>query len=96
MMIRRIVIVEPKGERINVFSGYSLPRLGSVLLATILRDLGYDARAFFLSRDEIIARELERDTDLVAISTLPAEALQHADYCVLGEGEVSFPRLVEA
>ncbi len=126
-MIKRIVILEPKGERINVFSGYELPRLGSVLLATILRDHGYDTRAFFLSRDEILARRLDRDADLVAISTitptapiayslgdhfrslgmpvvmggphvtfLPEEALQHADYCILGEGEVSFPRLLDA
>ena len=42
-MIRRIVILEPKSERITVFSGYELPRLGSVMLVTILRDHGYGA-----------------------------------------------------
>ncbi len=30
------------------------------------------------------------------VSFEPEEALQHADYCVLGEGERSFPRLIEA
>ncbi len=127
MKIRRIVILEPKSDRISVFSGYELPRLGSVLLATILRDHGYEARAFLLSRAEIMARQLDRDADLVAISTitptapiayalgdhfrsrgmpvvmggphvtfLPEEALNHADYCILGEGETSFPRFVDA
>jgi len=127
LMIKRIVILEPKSERINVFSGYELPRLGGVLLATILRDHSYEARAVLLSRKEILARELDLDADLVAISTitptasiaytlgdhfrsrgtpvvmggphvtfLPEEALRHADYCILGEGETSFPRFVDA
>jgi radical SAM superfamily enzyme YgiQ (UPF0313 family) len=125
-MIRRIAVLEPKGERLHLFSRYELPRLGGVLLATILRDRGYDARAYFLSRQEILARELDREADLIAISSitptapiayeladhfrrrgkpvvmggphvtfLPAEALAHADYCILGEGEVPLVRLVE-
>ena len=46
-MISGIVILAPKGERINIFSGYELPQLGNVLLATILRDRGYEEQAFF-------------------------------------------------
>jgi radical SAM superfamily enzyme YgiQ (UPF0313 family) len=30
------------------------------------------------------------------ITFLPEEALKHADYCILGEGETSFPRFVDA
>lgn len=124
-MIKRIALLEPKGERLNVFSRYELPRLGSVLLATIMRKLGYDARAYFLNRKEILAGV--HNVDLVAISSitptanvayslgddyrkqgipvvmggphvtfLPEEALNHSDFCIMGEGEIAFPRLVEA
>jgi radical SAM superfamily enzyme YgiQ (UPF0313 family) len=126
-MIRRIAILEPKGERLHLFSRYQLPRLGGVLLATILRDRGYEARAFFLSQREILTRELEREADLIAISSITAtapvayalgdyyrslgkrvvmggphvtflseEALAHADFCILGEGEEPLVKLVEA
>ena len=126
-MIRRIAILEPKGERLHLFSRYELPRLGGVLLATILRDRGYEARAHFLNSREILELELDREADLIAISSitptapvayaladhfrargktvvmggphvtfLPEEALAHADYCILGEGEIPFPRLVDA
>jgi len=30
------------------------------------------------------------------VSFLPEEALEHADFCIVGEGETSFPRLLEA
>lgn len=73
-MIRRIAILEPKDERLHLFSRYQLPRLGGVLLATILRDRGYEARAFFLSQREILTRELEREADLIAISSITATA----------------------
>jgi radical SAM superfamily enzyme YgiQ (UPF0313 family) len=125
MSIRKIVFLEPTGERLHVFSRYVLPRLGNILLATIMKERGYEASALFLSKKEILERNLE--ADLVAISTitptatvayeladhfrgrempvviggphvsfLPEEALQHADYCIRGEGESSFPLLVEA
>jgi len=73
-MIRRIAILEPKGERLYLFSRYQLPRLGGVLLATILRDRGYEALAFFLAQREILTRELEREADLIAISSITATA----------------------
>lgn len=73
-MIRRIAILEPKGERLYLFSRYQLPCLGGVLLATILRDRGYEALACFLSQREILTRELEREADLIAISSITATA----------------------
>ncbi len=125
MKIKKIVFLEPTGERLHIFSRYVLPRLGNILLATIMRDRGYEVTAMFLSRGEIIARNLQ--ADLIAISTitptatvayeladhfrsrgvpvvvggphvtfLPEEALEHADFCIRGEGEEAFPQLVEA
>ena len=124
-MIRRVTLIEPKNEHLHIFSRFELPRLGGILLATILRDQGYEARALFMSRREISALPLE--TDLVGISVitatapaayaladeyrsrgvpvvmggphvsfLPEEALEHADYCVAGEGEKAFPLLLSA
>ena len=52
-MIRRILFVEPENENLHIFSKFVLPRLGTILLATIMRDLGY-AAGFYAD----IAREL--------------------------------------
>ena len=44
--IRKIVLVEPKSEGVNVYTGIHIPRLGAVLLATILHGAGYEAKVF--------------------------------------------------
>ena len=71
-MIRRITLIEPKNDHLHIFSKFVLPRLGSILLATIMRDRGYAAEALFMSRREILARGVE--ADLVGISTITATA----------------------
>ncbi len=124
-MIRRITLIEPKNDHLHIFSKFELPRLGGILLATILRDKGYQTESLFMQAQEVWAHGL--NADLVGISTitatataayaiadecrrkgipvvmggphvsfLPEEALAHADFCVVGEGETSFPLLVEA
>src|SRR5271157_648073 len=72
IMIRRISLIEPKNDHLHIFSKFVLPRLGTILLATIMRDRGYEARSLFLSAREVLARHL--DTDLVGISTITATA----------------------
>jgi radical SAM superfamily enzyme YgiQ (UPF0313 family) len=71
-MIRRITLIEPTNDHLHIFSKFVLPRLGSILLATIMRDRGYAAEALFLPQKEVVARGLE--TDLVGISTITATA----------------------
>ncbi|HYW84133.1 MAG TPA: radical SAM protein, partial [Spirochaetia bacterium] len=71
-MIRRIALIEPRNDHLHVFSLFLLPRLGNILLATIMRDRGYDARAFLLSNQEVFERSI--DADLVGISTITATA----------------------
>lgn len=124
-MVETITLIEPKNDHLHAFSGFLLPRLGTILLATIMRERGYEARALFLSSREAIARNIV--TDLVGISTitataptayelgdhfrergipvvfggphvsfLPEEALAHGDFCIVGEGEIGLPLLVEA
>src|SRR5208337_4401736 len=123
-MIRRITLIEPKNDHLHIFSKFVLPRLGTILLATILRDRGYTAESLFMSRKEILARTV--NADLVGISTItatatsayaladhfrqqgipvvfggphvtfvPEEALEHGEYCIMGEGETGLPLLIE-
>ena len=124
-MIRHITLIEPKNDHLHIFSKFVLPRLGTILLATILRDRGYTAESLFMSRREILARPMT--ADLIGISTItatatsayaladhfrekgipvvfggphvtfvPEEALEHGDYCIMGEGETGLPLLIEA
>jgi radical SAM superfamily enzyme YgiQ (UPF0313 family) len=124
-MIKSIAMLEPKSENIHIFSKYELPRLGGIILATIMKNKGYKAKAYYMREQEFL--NLEFDADLIGISTitptaksaykladhfrkqgkkvvmggshvtfLPEEALKHADFCLLGEAEESFPKLIEA
>ncbi len=124
-MIRSVTFIEPKNDHLHIFSRYELPRLGSILLATILKRRGYKTEVLFMKSRDVLRRKM--DPDLVAISAitptaesayriadafrakgtpvvfggphvtfLPQEALEHGDYCVIGEGEAAMPALVEA
>ncbi len=124
-MIKRITFVEPKTDHLHIYSRYELPRLGGVLLATIMEQKGFRTEVVFMKGRDILKRKTE--TDLVAISTItptaqtayavgdefkrrgipvvyggphvtffPEEALEHGDYCIMGEGERAMPALLEA
>ena len=124
-MIKTIVFFEPKNERLHVYSRYALPRLGPIILATMMRNIGYNADTYFMKRKDIIALNL--NPDIIGISTitptapyaykladhyrkkgipvimggphvtfLPEEALEHVDYVIMGEGEISFPKLIDS
>ncbi len=124
-MIKTITFIEPKNDHLHIFSRYELPRLGSILLATILKRKGYETEVLFMKSRDVLRKKM--NPDLVAISAitptaesayriadafrakgipvvlggphvtfLPQEALEHGDYCVIGEGEASMAALVEA
>ena len=71
-MVRRVTLIEPKNSHLHIFSRFELPRLGGVLLATILRNQGYEADALFASPEEALRAPLS--ADLVGISTITATA----------------------
>ena len=77
--------------------GISVRNIDNVVLQRLHRHFG-ELSAFI----EIIRTECGRETPIVlggpAISVLGARALQHldADYAVRGEGEISFPALLDA
>jgi radical SAM superfamily enzyme YgiQ (UPF0313 family) len=71
--LKRIVLVEPKSPSRHVFSRWKLPRLGTVILGTRLRDAGYDVKVYVedvapIDYDEFFA------ADLVGISTITSTA----------------------
>ena len=44
--LKKLVFVEPKSTHLHIYSRVCIPRLGSVLLGTIMRAKGYDVRVF--------------------------------------------------
>ncbi|MHA1512344.1 MAG: hypothetical protein ACTSRX_11575 [Promethearchaeota archaeon] len=56
-IIRSIAMLEPKNENLHIYSKFELPRLGCVLLATIMKNLGFEARAYFLSERKILEKD---------------------------------------
>ncbi|MBI4012790.1 MAG: B12-binding domain-containing radical SAM protein [Candidatus Rokubacteria bacterium] len=73
--IRKIVFVEPKSTHLHVYSRVCIPRLGSVLLGTIMRNKGYDVR---VSIEDIAPIDMNEvmSADFVAVSTLTSTAPQ--------------------
>lgn len=71
--IKKIVFIEPKSPGYHVFSKWGLPRLGTIILGTILRDKGYDVKIFI---EDIKGIDLEEvfEADAVGISTITSTA----------------------
>jgi anaerobic magnesium-protoporphyrin IX monomethyl ester cyclase len=81
MKYKRIVFIEPRADHLNIFSRYNLPRLGCTLLATILKEKGYDTEVLFVHEKEVY--KMNPACDMAAISTITPtapQALRLADY----------------
>lgn len=67
--IKKIVFVETKSAYLHVYSHVPFPRIGSVLLGTILRNRGYDASVYI---EELGAVDMQDflSADLVGLSAL--------------------------
>jgi radical SAM superfamily enzyme YgiQ (UPF0313 family) len=75
MNIRRISFIEAGSPGLHIFSKFPIPRLGAVLLSTILRDRGYEVKAFIEDVAEPDWPFIEH-SDLVCISTITSTALK--------------------
>jgi len=73
--LRKLVFVEPKSTHLHVYSRVCIPRLGSVLLATIMRAKGYDVRVYIEDIHPVDMDEVQ-SADLVAISAITSTAPQ--------------------
>jgi radical SAM superfamily enzyme YgiQ (UPF0313 family) len=73
--LKKLVFVEPKSTHLHVYSRVCIPRLGSVLLGTIMRAKGYDVRVYIEDMQDLDMGEV-LSADLVAISAITSTAPQ--------------------
>src|ERR1051325_5562504 len=73
--LKKLVFVEPKSTHLHIYIRICIPRLGSVLLATIMRNKGYDVRVYIEDIHAIDMNEVY-SADLVAISAITSTAPQ--------------------
>ncbi len=68
-----LLMIEPKSPNLHIFSGMSLPRLGTVLLGTLARQRGWDVTVII---EEQVAVDWDEvpGFDLVGISTITSTA----------------------
>ncbi len=75
MRIENISFIEVKSPGAHIFSRFPIPRLGSILLSTILRDEGYNVRVFIEDIKEPDWSFIE-NSDIVCISTITPTAIR--------------------
>lgn len=75
MIIKKISFLEAGSPGLHIFSKFPLPRLGAVLLSTVVRDRGYNTRVFVEDLAEPDWSFIE-SSDLVGISTITSTALR--------------------
>ena len=73
MNIKRISFIEAASPGLHIFSKFPIPRLGAVLLSTILRERGYEVKAFIEDVAEPDWTFIE-NSDVVCISTITSTA----------------------
>jgi radical SAM superfamily enzyme YgiQ (UPF0313 family) len=73
MVIGRVSFIEAGSPGLHIFSKFPIPRLGAVLLSTILRERGYEVKAFIEDVAEPDWSFIE-NSDLVCISTITSTA----------------------
>ncbi len=69
----KIIFIEPKSPNLHIFSGYSLPRLGCILLGTIAEKNGWDVSVYIEEQHEIDWDDIA-SADIVGISTITSTA----------------------
>ncbi len=78
--LKKLVFVEPKSTHLHIYSRVCIPRLGSVLLATIMRARGYDVRVYIEDIHAIDMAEV-LSADVVAVSAITSTAPQSYRLC---------------
>jgi len=71
--LKKIIFIEPKAPGFHIYSKWSLPRLGTVMLGTVLRNLGHDVK-IYVEEIRKIEKENLYSADLVGISTITSTA----------------------
>src|SRR3990167_6668577 len=68
-IVKKIIFIEPKPPDFHIFSRMPLPRLGTVLLGTILKEKGYDVKSYVEAVGELDLKDV-LTADPVGISTI--------------------------
>ncbi len=71
--IKKIIFIEPKSPGYHIYSKWALPRLGTLILGTILKNHGYDVKIFIEEIKGININEIF-EADAVGISTITPTA----------------------
>ncbi len=71
--MKNIYFIEAKSPGVHIFSRSAIPRLGTILLATILKNRGYNTRVFI---EDIVSPDwkLLEDADIICISSITSTA----------------------
>jgi len=75
MKIRKISFIEAKSPETHIFSKFPIPRLGCLILGTILKEKGYEVKVFIEDFDSPDWTFVE-NSDLVCISTITSTAFR--------------------
>lgn len=71
---QRVLLIEPRSPAEHVFSRARIPRLGTILLGTMLRNLGYEAKVLVEEVSGAVTSEDLGWADLVGISSITSTA----------------------
>ena len=66
--IQKVLFIEPRSPRPHIFSRVAIPRLGSLLLGTILQHQGMEVKVVIEEMAQPDYRNLDFQPDLVCIS----------------------------
>jgi radical SAM superfamily enzyme YgiQ (UPF0313 family) len=69
----KIVLIEPKAPNLHIFSQFPLPRLGTLILGTMMKKRGWDVDLFVEDFREVDFDAIAK-ADLVGISTITSTA----------------------
>jgi len=69
----KIIFIEPEAPNLHIFSGFPLPRLGPIILGTMMKNRGWEVELFFEEVRRIDFKIIE-SADLVGISTITSTA----------------------
>jgi radical SAM superfamily enzyme YgiQ (UPF0313 family) len=72
--IQKVLLIEPRNPQAHIFSRVAIPRLGSVLLGTILQQQGLDVKVVVEEIKALDYHNLDFAPDLVGISTITSTA----------------------
>ena len=67
--LKKIMFVEAKPPDVHIFTRVPIPRLGTIILATLLKQIGYDTKCYVETIDEIDLEDL-LTADAVGISSI--------------------------